>query len=68
VNLGYYIFAVDDDRRLYWRTQSHMQDYSLFSNVDLLAGEHRVDPRPHARLFGQLYEELERIVRDAIFE
>ena len=43
-----------------------MQDGAIFRDVDLLAPEHGVDPRSQAGFLGQLKEQLERFVGDAI--
>ncbi len=43
-----------------------MQDGSIFRDVDFLAAEHGVDPRPQIALLGQLHEQLERLVGDAM--
>ena len=48
------------------RAQGHVQDGPVFRDVDLLAAEHGVDPRPQAGFLGQLEEELEGFVGDAI--
>ena len=43
-----------------------MQDGPVLGDVDLLAPEHGVDPRAQAGFLGQLQEELEGFVGDAI--
>ena len=48
------------------RAQGHVQDRALLGDVDLLAAEHGVDPRPQAGFLGELQEQFERFVRDAI--
>ena len=48
------------------RAQRHVQDGPVFRDVDLLAPEHGVDARPQAGLLGQLQQQLERLVGDAI--
>ena len=63
---GTTFFAVDHDRLALWRAQRDVQHGAIFGCVDLLAAEHRVDPRAQARLFGELQQQLERLVGDAI--
>ena len=66
VDLGHHVLAVDDDRRALGRAQRHVQDGAVLGDVDLLAPEHGVDPLAQAGLLGQLQQELERLVGDAI--
>ena len=56
VDLGHHVLAVDDDRRTSRRAQRDVQDRSLLRDVDLLAAEHRVDPRPQAGFLRKLHE------------
>ena len=44
------VLAVDDDRASLRRAQRDVQHGALLRDVDLLAAEHRVDPRPQAGL------------------
>jgi hypothetical protein len=44
-----------------------MQDGAIFRHVDFLASKHRVDPGAQPGLFGELEEQLERLIVDAIF-
>ena len=48
------------------RAQGDVQDGALLRDVDLLAAEHGVDPRPQAGFLGQLKQKLEGFVGDAI--
>ena len=66
VDLGHDVFAVDDDRLALRGAQGHVQDGAIFGDVDLLAAKHGVDPRSQARFLGQLNEQLQRLVRDAV--
>ena len=66
VNLGHHVLAVDDDGRRSRRAQGHVQDGAVFRDVDLVAPEHGVDALAQAAFLGQLQEELEGFVRDAI--
>ena len=66
VDLGHDVLAVHDDGRASRRAQGHVQDGPVLRDVDLLAAEHGVDPRAQAGFLGQLQEQLERFVGDAI--
>ena len=66
MDLRHHVLAVDDDRCSFRRAQGHVQDGPVFRDVDLLASEHGVDPRAQAGFLGQLQEELEGFVGDAI--
>ena len=48
------------------RAQGHVQDGAVLGDVDLLAAEHGVDPRAQPGLLGQVKEELEGLVGDAV--
>ena len=48
------------------RAQRHVQDGPLLGDVDLLAAKHGVDPLAQAGFLGQLKQQLERFVGDAI--
>ena len=63
---GHDVLAVDDDRRVLRRAQRHVQHRAVLGDVDLLAAEHRVDPLAQARLLGQLQQQLQRLVGDAV--
>ena len=43
-----------------------MQDGAVFGDVDLFAAKHGVDARLQARFLGQLQEQLERLIGDAV--
>src|SRR5262249_19455720 len=47
-------------------TQSHVQDGSVFRDVDLLTAKHRVDSCWQTGLFGELEQEFERLVCHAV--
>ena len=66
VDLRHDVLAVDDDRRALRRAQRHVQDRAVLGDVDLLAAEHGVDPRAQAGFLGQLQQQLERLVGDAV--
>src|SRR5262249_36139464 len=66
VDLGHYILAVYDESCSFRRTQSHVQDGSVFRDVDLFTPEHGVDARSQARFLRQLKKQLQSFVGDAI--
>ena len=66
VHLGHHVLAVDDDGGAARRAQGHVQDRAIFRDVDLLTPEHGVDARAQAGFLGQLQEELEGFVGDAV--
>ena len=66
VDLRHHVLAVDDDGYPFRRTQCHVQDGAIFGDVDFLAAKHRVDPGAQPGSFGELDEQLERLVVDAI--
>ena len=51
------VLAINQDRLPLRRAKRDMQDGPLFGNVDLLASEHRIDPRAEPGLFGQLQQQ-----------
>jgi hypothetical protein len=67
VNFRHDVPAVDHDGRAFWRTQRHVQHGPIFRDVNFLAAEHCVDPGAQTGLFGELDEQLERFVVDAMF-
>ena len=48
------------------RAQRDVQDGAVLGDVDLVAAEHGVDARAQAGLLGQLQQQLERLVGDAV--
>jgi hypothetical protein len=67
VNLGDHVFAVHDEGRRGRRAQSHMQDCTVFRDVDPVTPEHGIDALAKSAFFRQVQEESERFIRDAIF-
>ena len=63
---GHDVLAVDHDRRAARRAQRHVQHGALLGDVDLLAPEHRVDAPAQVALVGELQEQLQRLVGDAV--
>ena len=67
VDLRHHVLAIDHDRRSLRRAQRHMQHRAIFRDVDLLAAEHRVDPRPQGRTpSASCNRSFERLVGDAV--
>ena len=50
----------------HFATIRDVQDGAVLGDVDVLAGEHRVDPLPQPRLLGQRDKQPERLVRDPV--
>ena len=66
VYVGHDVLAVHDDGRAARRTQRHVQHGTVLGDVDLLAAEHRVDPLAQPAFLGELQQQLQRLVGDAI--
>ncbi len=66
VHLGHDIHAVDDDLLALGRAQGDVQHGAAFGDVDLVAAEHGVDLGAEAGLLGELDEQLEGLVGDAV--
>ena len=66
MNLGHHVFAVHDDGCPSRCAQGHVQNGAVFREIDFIAPEHGVDPRAQAGFLGQLQEELESLIGDAI--
>ena len=66
VDPGHDVFAVNQDRLPLRRAQRYVQDGPLLGHVDLLAREHRIDPRAQPGLFGELQQQIQRFVGDAV--
>ncbi len=63
---GHHVLAVHHDGRAARRTQGHVQHGAVLRDVDPVAAEHGVDPRPQPGLLRQLEEQPERLVGDAV--
>ena len=66
MHFGHHVFAVDHDGCAFGRAQRHMQDGALFGDVDLFAAEHGVDARAQAAFVGQLQQQAQRLIGDAV--
>jgi hypothetical protein len=60
------IVTVKDDRRTARCTKRHVQYRSLFSGIDLLSAEHRIDTLAQAAGIRQSHEKADRLVGDAV--
>ena len=67
VDLGDDVLAIDDDRGVARGAQGDVEDGAVFGDVDLLAGEHGVDALARLRLVGEVDEQTEGLVGDAVF-
>ena len=66
MDLGHHVLAVHDDGGVPRRAQGDVQHGAILGDVDLVAAEHGVDARAQAGFSGQLHEQLEGFVRDAV--
>ncbi len=66
VHVGDDVLAIDHDGRTARRAQRHVQHGPVLRDVDLVAAKHRVDALAQARLLGQLQQQLQRFVGDAV--
>ena len=66
VHVGDDVLPVHDDRGVPRRAQGDMQDRAVLGDVDPVAPEHGVDPLAQAAFPGQLQEEPQRVVGDAV--
>ena len=66
MNLGHDVLAVMDDRSAARRAQGDVQHRALLGGVDLLAAEHGVDALAQARLLGELQQQGQGFVGDAV--
>ena len=66
VDLGHDVLAVDNDGRPSGRAQGHVQHRPLLRDVDLVPAKHGVDARLQRRFLGQLHEQLQGFVGDAV--
>ena len=66
VDFRHDIFSVHEDGRALRRAQGDVQHGAVFRDVDFLAAEHRVDPPAQPGFLGQLDQQLERFVGDAV--
>ena len=60
------VLAVDDQRAVLRHPQRHVEDGPVLGDVDVLAAEHRVAPLGDAASAGELDEQPERLVGDAV--
>jgi hypothetical protein len=67
VHVRHDVVAIDDDRLASRRAKRDVEHRPLFRRVDLLAVEHRLDPRAQPACGGQTHEETHGFVGDAVF-
>ena len=66
MDLGHHVLAVDEDGFVFGRAQGDVQDGAIFGDVDFVAAEHGVDAFAKAGFLGELQEEREGFVGDAV--
>ena len=66
VDLRNDVLAIHVDRTRPGRTQRHVQHSPVLGDVDALSAEHGVDALAQAGLLGEVDQQLERLIRDAI--
>jgi hypothetical protein len=66
MHLGDNVLAVHEDGGVFRRAQGHVQNGAVLREVDLVPAEHRVNALAQAGFGGQLHEQLEGFVRDAV--
>ena len=66
VDAGNHILAVNLDDFAFGGAESHVQNRALLRDVDLLAAKHGVDPLAQAGFFGQLQQQFQCLVGDAV--
>ncbi len=66
MHLCHDVHAVDDERRAPRHPQCDVQDRAVLRRVDPVAPEHRLGALGEARLLGQLEEQAQRLVGDAV--
>src|SRR4029077_3501348 len=60
------VFSVHEDGGPFGRAQSYVKDGALLGEINFVSTKHGVDSGSQARFLGQLEEELERFVGDAV--
>ena len=66
MHLGHHVFAIHNDGRVSRCPQGRMQNRSLLGDVDLFSTKHGVDSFPQSKFLGELDQQFECFVRDAI--
>ncbi len=66
MNLRDYVLTVHDNRRSPRGAQGHVQDSSLFGDIDLLAAEHRVASSGNTSFSGERDQQSNRLISDAV--
>src|SRR6266851_1198913 len=60
------ILTVNNDRLALRRSQRNVKHSTVLRDIDLFSTEHCVDTRPQPRIFRQLNQKLQRLIRDAV--
>jgi hypothetical protein len=66
VHPRYDIVTIEHDRCATRHAKRHVQHRSLFSRVDLLSAEHRLNTAAQPAGVGQPHEQSDSLVRDAV--
>src|SRR5687768_12965432 len=66
VNSRYDVLAIDDDGCASRSAQGDVQDRPVLRDVDLVASKHGVNPRTQTGFAGQLQQQLQSFVGDAV--
>ena len=66
VHVGHDIVAITENLLASWCTQRHVQHGAVLGRVDLLSGEHRVDPLPQTACLREPDQQRERLVGDPL--
>ena len=67
MNLRHDVLAIDEDHRSPRRAQRYVQHRAILRDIHLLAAKHCVDPPAQPGLLGELDQQPERLVVDAVF-
>ena len=66
VNVRHHVLAIDDDRGTPRGAKGRVEHGASFGDVDLVAAEQGVDTVAELALLGELHEQLQRFVGDAV--
>ncbi len=66
VNIRHDVSSHPQEWLLTRRAQRHMQDGTIFRDVDLFARKHRVDPVAQSGFLCEFQQQLDRLIRDAV--
>ena len=66
MHLGHDVLSIHQNAGALGRAQSHVQHGAILGDVDFLAAEHGFDPPTQVTFLGQLEQQLEGLVGDAV--